>query len=342
LRSQAFNKGERDVGRKVLILFVSEFPRTFISIYKSCFINNFLRGESLVEKLRKVNFQHQISSRNPNGNRSRFLQMPCLTCAIFVLILFQVMFLSSCKKEDSSNKQQETSADPTLSDSSKILNINEQRQMGKKSSSLKPETATVTLSTLDNNSTFPIISVSFAGQPKIKSPNRLRLDVKNIPRECLLVVTLKADVDIYSSKPTPPLQCRELLGLPMVHKVEPSNGTWEISYPVIVFVKESYLSPGDERDIRGWIVGAYLVDEVLATPIQIPRNIGDLHVITTGEILKGWYLLCSEIDSKEFDKDAGFDLLIIPGSNAGAFFYVKKTGLIAEIRKEFNKDFLER
>ena len=194
----------------------------------------------------------------------------------------------------------------------------------------------------DKSTNLPVISVDFVGQPKIKSSNRVRLEVKNIPRECILVVTLMADVNIQSSKPTPPQQCRELLGLPMVREVKPSSGTWEISYPAFIFDKESYLSPGDDRDIMGWIVEAYLVDEVLATPIKIPRNIGDLHVITTGEIPKGWNLLCSEVDSKEFVGNAEFNLIAIPDSNAGAFFYVKDTGLIAEIRKGFNKDFLER
>jgi hypothetical protein len=39
------SKGEGNVGKKVSILFVSKFPRAFISIYKSSFINNFLGGK---------------------------------------------------------------------------------------------------------------------------------------------------------------------------------------------------------------------------------------------------------------------------------------------------------
>jgi len=190
-------------------------------------------------------------------------------------------------------------------------------------------------------STNPVISVAFVGEPKLKSSNTLRIQVENVLKRCILMVTIAPDVDIVSSKPIPPEGCRELSGFPLAHKIEPSDDVLEISYPAFIFEKEYYLPPGDSRDITGWIVEACLVDEVLATPIKIPRYIGDLHVIRTDEIPKGWYLLCSEISSEEFDKDAEFDLLAIPGSNAGVFFYVRETELITSITQEFDADFLE-
>lgn len=194
----------------------------------------------------------------------------------------------------------------------------------------------------NTSSKDPTISVDFVRERTIKSTDILRVQITHIPRQCILVVTLTPDVDIQSVKPTPPENCRELTGFPLVHKVEPSDGTLEIRYPALILDKESYLPPRNGRDITGWIVNAYLVDKVLATPIKGPRHIGKIHEITTDEVSKEWELLSSKIDSEEFAENVPFKLLVIPGSDAGVFLYVRETGLLAGIKKEFNVNFSER
>ncbi len=191
------------------------------------------------------------------------------------------------------------------------------------------------------NSTSPAISVSFVGEPKLKSSNTLRIQVAHVPKRCILMVTIAPDVDIVSSKPIPPEGYRELSSFPLAHKIEPSDDVLEISYPTFIFDKEYYLPPGDSRDITGWIVEACLVDEVLAIPIKGPRSIGKPHVVSTGDIPKGWHLLGIKSSSEMFSEGTELNLLVIPRSDAGVFFYVRETELIASITQEFDTDFLE-
>ena len=191
----------------------------------------------------------------------------------------------------------------------------------------------------------PKISVSFVANMKCEARHALRVKVVDIPKESMLAVSLIPEIDGIDAganlaKPTLPAGYCELPGLPVVRKVNTPGGSWDICYPSFVFDRNTYLPPApNSRRITGWIVRAYLVDNIAALPIIGGKNIGKLQTINTHELQDGLYLLGTEMESAMFSL-ANFKVIVIPQSDSGVFFYINEDALLISTKKKFNADVL--
>ena len=98
--------------------------------------------------LRQINLKLSMDSRDSNKGCFRFLQTPCLTCAMFILFFSLVVFLSSCDK-NANDKQLDKSKGFSLSDISKLFQKDTLIVVGKGVSETETDIAKNVQSTLE-------------------------------------------------------------------------------------------------------------------------------------------------------------------------------------------------
>ena len=158
-----------------------------------------------MEDLFRVSLNEMESSRNPNGNRSQFSQTLCFRCAIFILIVFLVGFLSSCVEDESTDNQQDESTDLMLSDCSKLFQKDTLIVVGENASEVESEIAKNMQSTLEKLTgnkpiikTFEVLSEDNKAKSNIIviiTPN-----TEGVPKDIYVLINKPKITDDYPGK----------------------------------------------------------------------------------------------------------------------------------------------